>query len=120
MKEVTLKEACRNVREKMKKSPEFSKEYQVIKEVLETIYEGEKVDDEFYEFKTEQEVLKFTKKLLSDEIKIEKMEIIPDKIVLIRGDAHYNLDEFDCLRKLENSIATSIKAFTGYGADVSL
>ncbi|MBP3255441.1 MAG: hypothetical protein J6M60_03005 [Clostridia bacterium] len=120
MEEVTLKEACERVRQRMKNDDKFMKEYEFVKEFLKTVFKVENVDEEFYEIKADDEVLEFAKGLLKEDIKIDRIEIIPDKVVLIRADANYAVDEFYSKRDHEQYISTSIKAFTGYGTDISL
>lgn len=124
MKNVTLEEACKNVREKMKEDIYFRFQYENNKNLLEVIFK-ENVDEVFYEYKSEEEVLIFVKDLLSNEfiknnVEIEKIEIIPDKTVLVRGNNNLDIDEANAIREIERNISLSIKAFTGYFADVSL
>ena len=124
MKNVTLEEACKNVREKMKEDIYFRFQYENNKSLLEVIFK-ENVDEVFYEYKSEEEVLIFVKDLLSNEfiknnVEIEKIEIIPNKTVLVRGNNKLDIDEANAIREIERNISLSINAFTGYFADVSL
>ena len=120
MKELTLKEACSKAREKMREDPRFLSQCDFIKEVISYLFDEENVEDDFYEVKGEKEVIEFVKSILGENVDIERIEVIPNKTVLVRADAHYDLDETFSKKSQEAYITKMISAFTGYGADVSL
>ena len=120
MKNLDLKAACENARKKMNENSEFLNHYEIIKETIKVLFDENDIDDEFYEYKNEKEVVAFVKGIIGEDVDVEKIEIIPNKTVLIRGNAHYDIDESFSKRSLESYIVKMIGAFTGYAADISL
>lgn len=120
MKDLTLKQACEKARKKMREDSDFMNQYELVKETIRFIFDEENIDEEFYEVKTEEEVVNFAKSIISSKVDIEKIEIIPNKTVLIRGNAHFNIDEAFMKRNYESHIVNMIGAFTGYTTDISL
>jgi hypothetical protein len=120
MKEINLKEACSKVREKMRKDPKILSHCSFIKDLISYLFDEDNIDEYFYEVKSDEEVIDFVKSILDENVDIEKIEIIPNKTVLVRADAHYDFDEAFSKRSQDVYITKTINAFTGYGADVSL
>ena len=120
MKDLTLHEACERARKKMREDSDFMNQYEIIKETIRFLFDEENIDEEFYEVKKEEEVISFVRGIISSKVDIEKIEIIPNKTILIRGNAHFGIEDAFSKRNYESHIVKMVGAFTGYAVDVSL